>query len=144
MGEKMKKILCISMFYLVFGLSFGVFYREFTRAMDFSDNTALVFVHPHILTLGFLFFIVILMLDKIFNISKARYYSAFIYVYNAGLLLSIIAMIARGVLDVFRADFMALSYIAGAGHIVLTVGLAFFMRALFISVKNNKTNAGLL
>ena len=32
-------------------------------------------------------------------------------------------MIARGVLDVFGSDFKALSYIAGTGHITLTVGL---------------------
>ncbi len=137
----MKKILGFSLFYLIFGLSFGVFYREFTRAMDFDGNTALVFVHPHILILGFLFFIILLILDKVFEISKARYYRVFLCVYNTGLLLSIIAMIARGVLDVFGADFKTLSYIAGIGHITLTVGLAFFMRALFISVKNDKRNA---
>ena len=137
----MKKILGFSLFYLVFGLSFGVFYREFTRAMDFNGNTALVFVHSHILVLGFLFFIILLVLDKVFEISKARHYRVFLCIYNTGLLLSIITMIARGVLDVFGANFKALSYIAGAGHIVLTVGLAFFMRALFISVKNDKRNA---
>jgi len=135
---KMKKILSFSLFYLIFGLSFGVFYREFTRAMDFDGNTALAFVHPHILVLGFLFFIVLLILDKVFEISKARYYRGFLCIYNTGLLLSIITMIARGVLDVFGADFKALSYIAGAGHIILTAGLAFFMRALFISVKKDK------
>ncbi len=81
-NKAMKKIFYLSLFYLVFGLSFGVFYREFTRAMAFEGSTALSFVHPHILTLGFLFFILILILDKIFELSNFKYYTTFLYIYK--------------------------------------------------------------
>ncbi len=137
-NKAMKKIFYLSLFYLVFGLSFGVFYREFTRAMAFEGSTALSFVHPHILTLGFLFFILILILDKIFELSNFKYYTTFLYIYNIGLILSILAMASRGVLDVMRFDFKFLSYIAGLGHIILAVGLAFFMRTLMLSIKAKK------
>ena len=134
----MKKAFWLSLFYLIFGLSFGVFYREFTKIMDFEGNTALSFVHPHILSLGFLFFIIIIVLDKIFDLSSQKYYKAFLVIYNIGLLLSILAMACRGILDVTGIDFNSLSYIAGLGHIITAVGLGFFMRSLLLSIRAKK------
>jgi hypothetical protein len=124
---------------MVFGLVFGVFYREFTRAMDFEGSSALSFVHPHILSLGFLFFILVLVLDKIFELSKFKYHMIFMWIYNTGLILSILAMACRGTLDVMGLDFKSLSYIAGLGHIILAVGLGFFMKNLQLSLKAKKT-----
>jgi hypothetical protein len=134
----MKRSFYLALFYLVFGLSFGVFYREFTRAMDFEGNTALSFVHPHILTLGFLFFILVLVLNKIFKLTEFKYYKSFIVIYNLGFILSVLAMICRGILDVMVVDFNALSYIAGMGHMILAVGLSFFMVNLYLSIKSKK------
>ena len=134
----MKRIFYLSLFYLIFGLSFGVFYREYTRAMDFGGSTALSFVHPHILTLGFLFFILVLVLNKIFELTEFKYYRSFIVIYNIGLILSVLAMICRGILDIIKFDFNALSYIAGIGHIILAIGLGFFMANLYLSIKSKK------
>jgi hypothetical protein len=134
----MKRIFFLALFYLIFGLSFGVFYREFTRAMDFEGITALSSVHPHILTLGFLFFILVLVLNKIFKLTEFKYYKSFIAIYNIGLILSVLAMICRGILDIMVVDFNALSYIAGTGHIILAVGLSFFMVNLYLSIKSKK------
>jgi len=132
----MKRIFYLALFYLIFGLSFGVFYREFTRAIDFKGDTALSFVHPHILTLGFLFFILVLVLIRIFKLTDFKHYRSFVVIYNIGLILSILAMICRGILDVLIIEFSALSYIAGIGHIILTVGIAFFMVNLYFSIKS--------
>ena len=134
----MKRIFYFALFYLIFGLSFGVFYREFTRAMDFEGITALSSVHSHVLTLGFLFFVLVLILNKIFGLIGFKYYKSFIVIYNIGLILSILAMIYRGIIDILEVDFNALSYIAGMGHMILAVGLAFFMVNLYLSIKSKK------
>lgn len=132
---ELKRAFFTSLFYLIFGLAFGVFYREYTRMADFEGSTALSFVHPHILTLGFIFFLVIIILIKSFNIDSARYNNTFYYLYNTGLLISIFAMIYRGMLDVAGLDSAYISYVAGAGHIILAAGLGFFARSLYVSIK---------
>jgi len=132
----LKRIFFTSVFYLVFGLLFGVFYREYTRMMDFRGETALSFVHPHILTLGFTFFLVVLVLDKIFKVTSQNKYKVFFILYNIGLIISIFAMIYRGILDVLNLDQPLVPYIAGAGHMVIAAGFGFFLRVLFLSLKN--------
>ena len=131
----MKKTFFASLFYLVFGLAFGVFYREYTRMADFEGSTALSFVHSHILSLGFLFFLIVLILIKVFDMDGARFINVFYYLYNIGLLISIFAMIYRGILDVAGHDIAFISYVAGAGHITLAAGLGFFAKSLLISIK---------
>ena len=51
--------------YLIAGLIAGLFYREFTKAHDFSDSTftQLAVVHTHLLTLGFVV-LLIMLLDR--------------------------------------------------------------------------------
>jgi hypothetical protein len=131
----MKKAFTASLFYLVLGLAFGVFYREYTRMMDFKSDTALSFTHSHILVLGFIFFLIIIILDKVFGITSKKYYNAFFWVYNAGLLLTLFALIYRGILDVLCLDLSYLPYIAGIGHITISIGFGFFMKTLIESIK---------
>lgn len=134
----MKKIFYTSLFYLALGLSFGVFYREYTKMKDFEGHTALSFVHPHILTLGFIFFVIVIILFKTFDLGSARYVNVFYYLYNIGLLISIFALAYRGIIDVAGKDSNIISYVAGTGHVILAAGLAFFMRSLFLAVKSKK------
>ena len=58
----MQKYFKISSFYLLFGLVMGIFSREFTKLNNFSGYTVLKSVHTHTLVLGFLFFIIVLLL----------------------------------------------------------------------------------
>jgi hypothetical protein len=126
----MKKAFAASIFYLIFGLAFGVFYREFTRIMDFKGDTALSFTHSHILGLGFAFFLIVIILEKVFDLTSRKYYRAFFWTYNTGLLITLIALIYRGILDVLSSDLSFLSYIAGTGHIIITIGFGFFMKMM--------------
>lgn len=45
----MRKLFTAASVYLGLGLFSGVFYREFTRAMDFGDKTQLNTLHTHFL-----------------------------------------------------------------------------------------------
>ena len=122
----MQKYFKISSFYLLFELVMGFFSREFTKINNFSGYTVLKSVHTHTLVLGFLFFIIVLLLEKNFTISNNKSFNKWIVLYNLGLLYLIITLSIRGILQVIGSDFVGLSHIAGLGHAILGVSLVWF------------------
>lgn len=123
----MQKYFKISSFYLLFGLVMGIFSIEFTKLNNFSGYTVLKSVHTHTLVLGFLFFIIVLLLEKNFTISNNKSFNKWIVLYNLGLLYLIITLSIRGILQVIGSDFVGLSHIAGLGHAILGVSLVWFL-----------------
>lgn len=123
----MQKYFKISSFYLLFGLVMGIFSREFTKFNNFSGYTVLKSVHTHTLVLGFLFFIIVLLLEKNFTISNNKSFNKWIVLYNLGLIYLIITLSIRGILQVIGSDFVGLSHIAGLGHAILGVSLVWFL-----------------
>ncbi|WP_406201752.1 DUF2871 domain-containing protein [Kitasatospora sp. NBC_01560] len=110
--------------YMILGVLSGLYYRELTKANDFHGETQLAVVHTHLLALGMLGFLIVLALDKQFGLSGSRQFTWFHWCYNAGLSITVLAMLVRGTLTVLgRSVPEAFSGIAGLGHIVLTVGL---------------------
>lgn len=130
----MRKSFIASFVYLGLGLVAGVFYREFTKAYNFAEGspTQLSVLHTHLLTLGFLFFLIVLMLDKQFNLSEDSRFKTFFWSYNAGLVITISIMTWHGMLTVQGVTEIskAIPGIAGLGHILLGLGLVFFMLTL--------------
>lgn len=113
--------------YMIVGVVSGLFYREFTKIKDFHGETQLALMHTHLLALGMIVFLVVLVLDKVFQLSGARLFTAFFWFYNAGIALSTGMMGAHGILTVLGRDEdhipEAVPLAAGLGHILLTVGL---------------------
>ena len=108
-----------------------MFYREFTKANNFEGSTQLGLVHSHFLVLGFVFFLIVLILDRLLGIAKGPVFTWFFWTYNAGLMLTGGAMIANGSLTVVgEKSGAAVAGIAGLGHILLTVALILFMVTL--------------
>lgn len=131
----MKKSFIAASMYLGLGLIAGVFYREFTKAVNFpqTEQTQLSVLHTHLLTLGFFFFLIVLGLDKLFGLSDDARFKTFFAVYNIGLVLSITMMTWHGILTALGrdADFgPELAGIAGLGHIVMSIGLGLFLLVL--------------
>ncbi|MBX3067691.1 MAG: DUF2871 domain-containing protein [Microbacteriaceae bacterium] len=130
----MKKLFYASFAYLVLGLAGGLFFREFTKAFDFSTTqfTQLAVVHTHLLVLGFTVMLIVLVLEKLFSLSNSRLFGWFFWVYNAGLVLSAGVMTWHGILQVTGGAISAgmVSGIAGLGHILLTIALVMLMFAL--------------
>ncbi len=129
----MKSSFIASVVYLVLGVGSGLFYREFTKAHDFADgaNTQLGLVHTHLLVLGFVVFLLVLILDRLFGIARGPLFQWFFWTYNAGLVLTAAMLAVHGSLTVLgEQSTAAIAGIAGLGHILLTVGLILFMTAL--------------
>lgn len=131
----MKKYFNYSIFYLILGLGFGVFYREFTKMNNFEGQTQLSLVHTHALTLGFIFFILVLLLEKNFNLSKNKGFNKCILLYNISLIYLIVTLTIRGCMQVLGTDFAGLSHIAGLGHALLGVSMVWFCIITSKSIK---------
>ncbi len=134
----MRKLFTAASVYLGFGLFSGVFYREFTRAMDFTDKTQLNTLHTHFLVFGTIFFLLALALDGQFNISAIKGFDRWFIVQNVGIVWTIGMMVANGIVHVVsgpEAWGAMYSGIAGLGHIILTVGFVWFFVLLNKALK---------
>ncbi|EEK73865.1 DUF2871 domain-containing protein [Bacillus mycoides] len=131
----MKKLYNAAFIYLIIGLLSGVFAREYTKAQGIKGSTMLQLVHTHVLVLGFVFFLIALALFKVFNVSETKSFRAWFVVYNIGLIITIATMVFRGILQVNGTDFNGLSHMAGLGHVIISVGLVWFMILLKKSFK---------
>jgi hypothetical protein len=127
----MKKLFYAAMFYLVFGLCSGLFYREFTKSNEFTGLTQLKLAHTHILVLGFFMFFILTLFEKVFSISESKWFNKFFVVYNVGALLTLIMFLVIGVAQV-RGITPAGPFngIAGLGHVIITIGFVFLFLVL--------------
>src|SRR5262245_32422715 len=127
----MKKLFYAATFYLVFGLCSGLFYREFTKSNEFTGLTQLTLAHAHILVLGFFMFLLLTLFEKVFRLSKSRWFNSFFVVYNVGALLTMTMFLVIGVAQV-RGITPAGPFngVAGLGHIIITIGLGFLILVL--------------
>ena len=127
----MKKYINIAFIYGILGICGGVFYREFTKFMDFVD------MRTHLFVFGMIMFLLVAVFEKLLNISESKKMKSFMIFYNLGLCWSVAVMAVRGVMQVVGFDGgAAVSGIAGIGHILITVGLVLF----FLILKEKANN----
>lgn len=130
----MKKLFYAATVYLVLGLASGLFYREFTKSNGYTAAdgfTQLSVVHTHLLTLGVIVLLIVLVLEKVFELSRSALFGWFFWLYNIGLVASTAMLVVNGVRHVLgESTSAALAGISGSGHIILTAGLIL----LFIAI----------
>lgn len=135
----MKKLFFAASIYLVLGLSAGLYYREFTKANDFTAAdgfTQLAVAHTHLLTLGVIVLLIVLALEKVFALSNSKAFSWFFWIYNLGLVVTASTMVINGTLRVLDEETSkALAGISGSGHILLTAGFILLFVALWNRVR---------
>lgn len=140
----MKKIFNTIVVYLVLALGMGVFFREFTKFNEFTGYTYLSIIHTHLLILGFLVFLIVLILAKINpNFTEDKMFNKFYVVYNISLGLFASLLLTRGIFQVLGTNYSSginalISGIAGLTHIMLTVGLVMFVILIKRTFVNNK------
>ncbi|WP_426997873.1 DUF2871 domain-containing protein [Pseudarthrobacter sp. N5] len=130
----MKKLFYASFTYAIVGVFSGFYYREFTKANNFTGESQLGLVHTHWLVLGFIVLLVMLGLEKVFALSAAapRLSAWFFWIWNAGVVITGGMMLVKGSMVVAGVDASskALAGIAGMGHVLLTAGLVLLFLAL--------------
>ena len=120
----MKKLINTAFMYTILALVSGVFYREFTRSLEFSDRTTLSVMHVHLFVLGSLVFLLLTLFEKEFKITKNKSFNKFFIVYNVGLIFMIAMFVWRGIDQVLVLNGGAMiSGIAGISHIIFSIGI---------------------
>lgn len=137
----MKKYLNIAFAYAVAAMGCGVFYREFTKFSDFTGRTALASAHTHLFMLGMVVFLLTALFTQVCALEKSRLFRAFLPVYNAGVSLTAVMLLVRGVTQVLDTPLSsgasaAISGVAGIGHILTGAGLVLWLMALRESAEN--------
>ncbi|WP_405885367.1 DUF2871 domain-containing protein [Streptomyces sp. NBC_01136] len=120
----MRKSYYAAHTYMILGVISGLYYREFTKANHFDGDTQLALMHTHLLALGMIGFLVVLALDKQFQLSGTKLFTYFFWFYNAGIAITVAMMFVHGtetVLGNHTPEAVILT--AGLGHTLLTVGL---------------------
>ncbi|BBN98916.1 DUF2871 domain-containing protein [Sporolactobacillus terrae] len=135
----MKKLYAAALGYMIAGLLSGIYYRELTKALNFSGETMLSVLHTHLLILGMFFFLILISLEKLFQLSTNKRFSLFFWIYNIGVVWTITLMAIHGTLDVLGiASGPAIAGLAGMGHIILSIGLILFFMILKEVLFNKK------
>lgn len=119
------------------GLLGGLGYRELTKAKGFDGETQLAVVHTHALVLGLVVMLLLLVLDRVFELSTSRWFGPGVWTYNAGVLITVVMQAVIGTRTVLGQpdDSAALAGISGTGHLVLTIGLVLLFLALGRAVR---------
>lgn len=127
----MKRYMNTALVYAVLAMAGGVFYREFTKFVDFTGKTTLSVAHTHYFMLGMALFLLLLLLEKSFSFTTARTGRVLI-VYHVGLNLTAVMFLVRGVTQALGTALSsgmdaAISGVAGIGHILLGVSLVLLL-----------------
>lgn len=135
----MKKYANSALFYAIAAMVFGVFYREFTKFMGFTGETALSVMHTHYFMLGMVMFLLMLLLEKQFAFTNGKT-GKVLLVYHAGLNLTGVMFLIRGVAQVLGTPLSsgmnaAISGMAGIGHILLGVSMVLLLVQIKKSVR---------
>lgn len=136
----MNRYIKFSLFYTIFGLASGLFYREFAKMNGVDGSTSLALIHVHTLMLGMAFFLILAILESKLQMSTFKSFKYFMITYNAGLLITIGIFLTRGITETLGTNVSnsldkALSGIGGMGHILLSVGLIIMLLILNKSSK---------
>ena len=132
----MKKLFYSAFVYLLTALASGVLWREITKTLNISEPTALGTVHTHLFSLGFIRFLLVILLEKNFHVSEAPKFNLFFILYHIGVILSSTFMLVRGItsmlvikgtMEITSGLNGAISGMSGIGHIILTVALVIYM-----------------
>ena len=122
----MKKTINLAFLYAILAMIGGVFYREFTKFLDFSGKTSLSLVHVHLMVLGTFLFLLLALFTNHLKLEEERSFRSFLTLYSIALPFMVIMMLVRGVLQVLGTSLSsganaAISGIAGISHILMLI-----------------------
>ncbi|MFS0781705.1 DUF2871 family protein [Bacillus sp. 1P06AnD] len=132
----MKKLYVSAFSYLIAALVSGVAFREITKYSGVFESTALGKVHGHLMTLGFIMFLIFIIFEKTVQLSAHKQFNLFFILYHVGVIMATVLMLVRGIVSIMVAKGTmslssgldsAISGMAGLGHIILSIAFILFM-----------------
>ena len=135
----MRTLYKAAFYYVILGLAFGLFYREFTVFNHFDGITALSTLHVHTLVLGFIFHLVLLSLDLALSLHNQKQFKLFFWFYQVSVHGLLATLTIRGILDVLSTDMVGLNHMAGLFHTTLAVSLVLWMILIGKALKQKQS-----
>lgn len=140
----MKKYFTLFFIYLILALIGGVFYREFTKAFEFTGKTTLSIVHVHFFVLGVVLFLIIAILNHLINLEQNKGFKVSLILYNIFLPFIAVMFLTRGIIQVLDLSLSPainsmISGIAGVSRFMLGESLIFLFVLLIKSQKDKLT-----
>ena len=140
----MKKLVKTAFIYAIIAMLCGVIYREGSSFLELTEPNTWSFTHTHFFVLGMFFFLIVVILEKEFSLTKDKKFKAFYIIYNIGLIITGIMLWMRGIADITESFYnyydKMISGISGIGHILLGIGIILFFIILNNKIKEkNKT-----
>ncbi|HDJ2360196.1 TPA: DUF2871 domain-containing protein [Staphylococcus aureus] len=133
----MKRLMYSSALYTLLGLLSGLFYREMTKAEDFSGFSQLNVTHTHLLVLGTIMFLIFMIIEGQFKLTThTKLFNSFFYIYHLGVLVTVAMQFVNGISTI--KDLSVSPAIAGLGHIFLTIAFILFFILLGKRINKNK------
>lgn len=131
----MKRLINTAFLYGLVGLLAGVFYREFTKFSGYEGRTVLSVLHPHLLILGTLLFLLLALFVRQLPLLEEKSFVTFYRLHSVALPAVVLMLGVRGVLQTRQVDVAkgldaAISGLAGLSHVLLTVAFVFLFLAL--------------
>ncbi len=135
-----KRFADSAFIYAVLAMVFGVFYREFTKFNFYDGDTVLSVIHTHYFLLGMVFFLVLMLIEKNFGISRQNKTGLFVITYQVDLNITVLSFLIRGIAQVLQSDLSkgmdaSISGIAGIGHIAMSVSMLLLLWRVKKAVK---------
>lgn len=132
----MKRLANTAFVYAVIAMLCGVIYREGSKFLELTEPTTWSLTHSHFFVLGMFFFLIVLLLEKSFHLTKDKKFKIFYIIYNLGLIVTGIMLWIRGIFDITNNASITydkmISGISGVGHLLLGISIILF----FIILKN--------
>ena len=138
----MKRLANTAFVYALIAMLCGVIYREGSKFLELTEATTWSLTHSHFFVLGMFFFLIVLLLEKSFHMTKDKKFKIFYIIYNLGLIVTGIMLWIRGIFDITKNTNMMydkmISGISGIGHILLGMGIVLFFIILKKQLKDEK------
>ncbi len=138
----MKRIANTAFVYALIAMLCGVIYREGSKFLELTEPTTWSLTHSRFFVLGMFFFLIVLLLEKSFHLTKDKKFNFFYIIYNIGLIITGIMLWIRGIFDITKNTNMMydkmISGISGIGHILLGMGIVLFFIILKKQLKDEK------
>lgn len=139
----MEGMLRASAGYSAFGVASAIFHREFSRLRNVDTETIqtqLTSLHGHAFTLGGLFMLTVLSLEKNFRLSAQKDFQKFTTLYHSGLGITLLCLLIQGCLSTAgKKKSYPVKLAAHLGHGLIGGGLFYFYRALSLAIKSNQS-----
>ncbi|MFH4908291.1 DUF2871 domain-containing protein [Staphylococcus cohnii] len=135
----MKKLMFSSAFYTLLGMLSGLFYREMSKAENFSGYSQLNVTHTHLLVLGTIMFLIFMVIEHQLKLTQHHtLFNYFFYVYHIGVLLTVAMQFVNGIATMKGYEVSpAIAGISGLGHIAISIAFILFYVLLNKSINVN-------